>query len=121
MFVLEATFGRVQNRFPTVHLATLHVCVQILAALETLAAGSPDPTWLWHAVAAPADLAALQAAADKGQSPAADNWKRWQASRAARELSANEPHLPPIGRLAGGRAGGRFAALLPGPAKRPSC
>ncbi|PRW21144.1 PHD and RING finger domain-containing 1 isoform X3 [Chlorella sorokiniana] len=67
---------------------------QILAAMEALAAGSPDPTWIWNVAAAPADLAALQAAADRGQAPAADNWQRWQASGTARTLSAHETQLP---------------------------
>lgn len=85
--------------------ALLLLLVQILSSMEALAdpACTPDPNWAWHVAAAPTDLAALQAAAARGQAPAADNWRRWQASSVARALADGEMVLP-AGRLVGSSA-----------------
>lgn len=58
---------------------------------------------MWGAAAAPGDLATLQAAAEHGHAPAADNWQLWQSSSTARELapgelssSAGQGSVPPV-------------------------
>lgn len=68
--------------------ACLHV--QVLSHMQRLQAASPDAHWLWGVAAAPADLAALQAAAEHGHTPAADNWQLWQRSSTARQLTPAE-------------------------------
>lgn len=63
---------------------------EVLSHMQRLQAASPDAHWLWGVAAAPADLAALQAAAEHGHTPAADNWQLWQRSSTARQLTPAE-------------------------------
>ena len=64
--------------------------VQVLSELQRPASAATEPGCPWHATAAPADLAALQAAAAAGLAPAADNWQLWGQSRLARSLVREE-------------------------------
>ena len=64
--------------------------VQVLSELQRLASAVSEPGYPWHAAAAPADLAALQAAAAEGLAPAANNWQLWGQSRLARSLVREE-------------------------------
>lgn len=65
-------------------------CVQVLSEMQRLASAASEPGYPWHAAAAPADLAALQAAAAAGVAPAVDNWQLWEQSRLARSLVRQE-------------------------------
>lgn len=67
--------------------------LQILARVGELAGACRVPNCRWEVVASPADLAALQQAAQRSEQPAADNWQRWQAWQASgrtRQLTALE-------------------------------